>query len=101
MEVFLNKMDTILEKFYQTQSNISVINDDINKIKKEIEKNNIDNQEILFKIKDLNHNLDLLKAKSSNSESFWGGIIDFIVKVFYVIIVSYILYNLGWEGPPV
>ena len=66
------------------------------------------------KIKDLKEDVDIFCAKVQNfevkiesihirtasTESKWSNIIEFFVKIFWVIMVSYLLYKLGIQGPP-
>lgn len=94
-------MDSILEKFYKSEYNYGILKIELDKIKNESIKNNEDVKEIIKKIHNLEILIESIKLKNNNSESFWSAFIDFTVKLIYVFIVSYILYILGWESPPV
>lgn len=101
MEVFLDKMESILEKFYKSDSSISSILSEISKIKSEINGLERENKEIKDKINELQIILESIKIKNSSNESFWGGVLDFGIKIVWILIVSYILYKLGIPGPTV
>jgi len=101
MEVFLDKMESILDKFYKSECNYEILNSEINKIKKDLSASNEEMKSLNDKIHKLEILIESLKLKNNTSENFWSGIIDFIVKLIYVFVVSYILYVMGWESPPV
>ena len=72
------------------------------------------NRLIISKIKDLKEDVDIfcekvqsfevkiesIHIRTASTESKWSNIIEFFVKIFWVIIVSYLLYKLGIQGPP-
>jgi FtsZ-binding cell division protein ZapB len=91
MDVFLDKLENVLDKFYQSKSNIDFLNLEFEEHKKKSE-------ELLLKVRNLESDVDRLKSKSSNTENLWTTSVDFIVKIVYMLIVAYILYLLGWEG---
>jgi septal ring factor EnvC (AmiA/AmiB activator) len=91
MDVFLNKLENVIEKFYKSQSNIEVLKSEINKKDKEF-------QELFSKIKNLEIDIEMLKRKNNSTESMLSSSVDFIVKIIYMLVVAYILYLVGWEG---
>mgnify|MGYP003332961589 CR=1 FL=1 len=42
-----------------------------------------------------------IAIRTSQSEQTYTKLIDFVVKIFWVVVVSYLLYKLGIQGPPV
>lgn len=94
-------MDSVLEKFYKCELNNGILKAELDKIKNDLSENNKEIKSLNNKICQLEFLIESLKLKNNSTENFWGGIIDFTVKVIYVLIVSYALYLLGWEGPPV
>lgn len=93
-------MDSVLEKFYKCELDNSILKSELDKIKNDLSDNNKEIKNLINKIYQLELLLESIKLKNNNTESFWGGIIDFTVKIVYVLIVSYALYLLGWESPP-
>jgi hypothetical protein len=101
MEVFLDKMESIIDKFYKSECNYEILNSELSKIKKDLSSGVEEVKSLNDKIHKLEILIESLKLKNNTSENFWSGIIDFIVKLIYVFVVSYILYVMGWESPPV
>lgn len=64
----------------------------------EIDKKFIDLQQKFY---ELSIKMEHIQIKTSNAESAWTNTIDFIVKMFWVILVSYLLYKLGIPASPV
>lgn len=94
-------MDSVLEKFYKCELDNGILKAELDKIKNDLSEGNRELKSLNNKIYQLELLIESLKLKNNNTESFWGGIIDFTVKIIYVLVVSYALYLLGWEGPPV
>lgn len=115
-------MDLILkEKINNIEKNQNALIEKLEDLKKEI--NNFEKKLISKdskttilqnKVKDLKESLDQIIEKvqkfevkmesihlrTADSESKWSNIIDFFVKIFWVIVVAYLLYKLGLQAPP-
>lgn len=91
MDVFLDKLENVIEKFYKSQSNIDILGSEIKENKENL-------KELQNKIKDIEFYIESLKKKNNNTESIWTSSVDFIVKIIYMLVVAYILYLLGWDG---
>lgn len=91
MDVFLDKLENVIEKFYKSQSNIDILGSGIKENKENL-------KELQNKIKDIEFYIESLKKKNDNTESIWTSSVDFIVKIIYMLVVAYILYLLGWDG---
>lgn len=101
MKLFLDKIEAVLEKFYISEKNYQVLESKIKiieeKLKEIRQENNLTKKE-LYEVSSI---FESIKVKNSHSESFWSGTIDFIIKIIWIIVVSFILYKLGINPPPV
>ena len=73
---------------------ISVIDGKIKDLKESI--NSIFDKVQKFEIK-----MEAIHIRTTDSENKWSNITDFVVKIFWVVIVSYLLYKLGIQAPPI
>ena len=66
MEVFLDKMESILDKFYKSECNYEILNSEINKIKKDLSASNEEMKSLNDKIHKLEILIESLKLKNNN-----------------------------------
>jgi len=101
MKLFLDKIETVLEKFYSAEKNYQVLDSKIKNIEEKLkeirQENNLTKKEIHL----LESLFESIKIKNSQTDSFWSGTIDFIIKIVWIIVVSFILYKLGINPPPI
>jgi predicted RNase H-like nuclease (RuvC/YqgF family) len=91
MDVFLNKLENVIEKFYKSQSDMSILQSELKEDKENL-------KELQSKIKDIEFYIESLKRKNTSTESIWTSGVDFTVKIIYMLVVTYILYLIGWDG---
>jgi predicted RNase H-like nuclease (RuvC/YqgF family) len=91
MDVFLNKLENVIEKFYKSQSDMIVLQSELKEDKEKL-------KELQGKIKDIEFYIEILKRKNTSTESIWASGVDLTVKIIYMLVVTYILYLIGWDG---
>jgi hypothetical protein len=55
---------------------------------------------LVGKVQKLEIKMESIHLRTMDTENKWTTITDFFVKIFWVVIVSYLLYKLGIQGPP-
>lgn len=101
MKLFLDKIETVLEKFYASEKNYQVLESKIKIVEEKLKEIHQENNLIKKEIHILENLFESIKIKNSQSESFWSGAFDFIIKIVWIVVVSFILYKLGISPPPI
>ena len=53
------------------------------------------------KIQEFEIKMEGINLRTSRSEQTWAQLVDFVTKIFWVIVASYLLYKLGIQSPSV
>jgi predicted nucleic acid-binding Zn-ribbon protein len=53
------------------------------------------------KIQEFEIKMEGINLRTSRSQQNWDQLIDFVVKIFWVVVASYLLYKLGIQSPSV
>jgi len=89
-----NSIKSLEKEVTLKDAKISVIDGKIKDLKESI--NSIFDKVQKFEIK-----MEAMHIRTTDSENKWSNITDFVVKIFWVVIVSYLLYKLGIQAPPI
>lgn len=101
MKLFLDKIETVLEKFYISEKNYTILKTKVKDLENRINELRKENELLKQNLINMDKVFESMKIKSSHSEDFWSGTADFIIKIIWIIVVSFILYKLGINPPPV
>jgi len=53
------------------------------------------------KIQEFEIKMEGINLRTSRSQQNWDQLIDFVIKIFWVVVASYLLYKLGIQSPSV
>lgn len=56
---------------------------------------------VVDKVQKFEIKMESIHLRTTDTENKWSNITDFVVKIFWVVIVSFLLYKLGIQAPPV
>lgn len=101
MKLFIDKIDSVLEKFYSSEKSYSILKNRVKHLEEKIKGLEKENLLLKEKLTEVERTFELLKIKNSHSEGLWSGTVDFVIKVVWIIVVSLILYKLGISPPPI
>lgn len=89
-----NSIKSLEKEFTLKDAKVSVLDGKIKDLKESL--NSIFDKVQKFEIK-----MEAMHIRTTDSENKWSNITDFVVKIFWVVIVSYLLYKLGIQAPPI
>lgn len=89
-----NSIKSIEKDFILKDAKVSILDGKVKDLKESI-------NYVVDKVQKFEIKMESIHIRTTDTETKWSNITDFIVKIFWVVIVSFLLYKLGIQAPPV
>lgn len=93
LEIIKKEVNNFEKTLISKDSKISIIQSKLKDLKESLD-------QVIEKVQKFEIKMESIHLRTTDSENKWSNIIDFFVKIFWVIVVAYLLYKLGLQGPP-
>ena len=93
IELLKKDLDKFEKLLISKDSKISILQSKTKDLKESL-------SSIFEKVQKLEIKMESIHMRTTDTENKWTAITDFFLKIFWVVIVSYLLYKLGIQAPP-
>jgi chromosome segregation ATPase len=91
----------MVEKRRNQSGNLGKAEHKIEHLEDKIREMSSDIDSLSKKIQEFEIKMEGINLRTSRSQQNWDQLIDFVVKIFWVVVASYLLYKLGIQSPSV